>query len=410
MDCRPHLFILAILLVSCGKLNESGSFTKSESKQCASAEIAGQYLVTWKNGERSVVFSENEDQFRSDFLEKSKNEIQFSEPHYSIIPNTQQPLSDYEPATSGDWGLDFAGFPSAWAQGFSGQNVLVAVVDSGVDLSHPQISTRIYSNMAELNGLPGVDDDRNGFVDDINGYNFSKRNPFNEDVGGHGTHVSGIIVADPTQGRISGAAHGARLMPLDFMSFDTNYNQELGTTADAIAAMDYAARNGAQVINASWGGTLCSVSMQLKFNELQSRDVFIAVAAGNSGVDISYSPAYPAVYQGLNQITVGALDTSGIRARYSNYGSLVQLLAPGSMIESTVPFSVNSSGYAMQNGTSMAAPFVAAAAAILRGAFPFKSAAEIREALIESADEFTVPVSPKAKLRIDKAIQYLQNH
>jgi subtilisin family serine protease len=411
MDCRLLVLGLAISLAACGQLNESGKFTKSESQDCVSNAIKGEFLVTWKDGHRSVVRALDEEHFKSSFLEKSSDEILFAEPHYAILQEQNSEVSaDISATATGDWGIDYAHFKDAWALGMTGQNVLVAVVDSGVDINHPQIAPRVYSNLAELNGRPGIDDDKNGYIDDVNGYNFSTNAPLNNDISGHGTHVSGIILADPSAGRLSGAAYGAKLMPVDFMAFDSDSGQELGTTSAAIIAMDYASRNGAKVINASWGGTLCSASLQAKFNELQSRDVFLAVAAGNSGVDISYSPAYPAVYQGLNQITVGALDTSGIRARYSNYGSLVQLLAPGSAVESTVPTYVNSSGYAFQSGTSMASPYVAAAAAILRGAFPFKSAAEIREALLVSADLYSSNVYPKAKLRVDKASQYLQTH
>lgn len=410
MDCRPLAVLLLLTVCGCGKVEDSSTVTRNESKSCSSAEIQGEYLITHKDGSRVLISAVNDEALRKEYLEPNAGSVLFAEPHYQIASaNEFETTSSIETqAQAGDWGLDAAGFRAAWDQGMTGQGILVAIVDSGVDIRHIQISSRLQPNISELNGAPDVDDDNNGYIDDIYGYNFSKNIPYNEDVSGHGTHVAGIVLADPSRGRLSGGAPGANLLPLDFMSYDSEYRQELGTTADAITALDYAARNGAKVINASWGGTMCSLSLQSKFNELQNRDIFIAVAAGNSGADISYSPAYPAIFQGINQITVGALDSSGIRARYSNYGALVQLLAPGTMIESTVPTSVQASGYAFQSGTSMASPFVAAAAAILRAAFPFQSATEIRQALLDSADPTSTSGYPRAKLRVDKAIQLLQ--
>ncbi len=237
--------------------------------------------------------------------------------------------------------------------------VVVAVIDDGIDFSHPDLVDRAWVNAAEATGVPGVDDDGNGYVDDINGWDFCANDasvaPASGD--GHGTHVAGTIAASLNGEGIVGVAPGISVMALRTFAHGASCDDgDLGI----IAAIDYAASFGVPIINASWSGSLRSFPLEAAISD--ASDTLLVAAAGNQGsnMDGGGLRVYPAASPNANILTVAAVNQSGLLPSFSNYGTTsVDIAAPGQNIVSTVP-----GGYGMSGGTSMAAPHVAGVAAL----------------------------------------------
>lgn len=248
--------------------------------------------------------------------------------------------------TDGRKGID-VGATSAWNHA-TGRDVVVAVIDSGIDVEHPLLRDRMWQNPGEKRD--GRDTDGNGFVDDIHGWNFvddTSRLFTSEAEDSHGTHVAGIIAGTAhTRSGFSSVAPDARIMALKFIS------GEGGRTSDAIRAIRYAVANGAHVINASWGGPEASRALE---TELAASPIPVVVAAGNLGERLELAPVYPASFGLQNLVSVAAVDHRGALAPYSSRSRhLVDVAAPGSRILSTYP----NGQMAYASGTSQAAPHV----------------------------------------------------
>jgi subtilisin family serine protease len=263
----------------------------------------------------------------------------------------------------------------------TGGDVVVAVTDTGIDYRHPDLDGNIWSNPNEV--ANGIDDDGNGYVDDVHGIDLAYGDSDPNDDSGHGSHVAGIIGAEGNNliGSV-GVDWKVRLMPLKFL--DKNGD---GNTADAAAAIDYAVDQGAKVINASWGGPAFSHTLYAAISRAADHGVLFVAAAGNEGADSDTSPDYPAAFDLSNVISVAASDPEDQLLDFSNYGRrTVDLAAPGDLIYSTVPTKVNSSGYATYSGTSMAAPYVSGAAALYWSHAPASSYDQVRNALLQNVD------------------------
>lgn len=404
MDGRflRNIFILSLLLSACGQSEQAGVFVTNESSACQRARSLGEYVVTWRDGRQSLERAENDSVFKKTFFEKNKSLIQVAEPNYKIELNHTASEPEQTPFTFENWGADAIGAETAWNQNYKGQDVVVAVVDTGVDLTHPQLREQIHVNRTELSGQPGVDDDNNGFIDDVSGYNFATNNPDPTDSSGHGTHVAGTVAAKHSAGPVLGIAPQSKILPVKFI--DGNY----GDTSGAIAGLNYAVSRGAKVINASWGSPCPSEALRQTLESLQNRNVVVVVAAANYGVNLSEYPIYPAVYKTQNLITIGAMDISGYRATFSNYGPLVDLLAPGRDIYSTyIRTQGTPTGYAYNSGTSMAAPHVAGMAAVLWSKKPTATAVEIKNAIVNSVELFPNEDVPRGRARLDRALNHL---
>jgi subtilisin family serine protease len=256
-------------------------------------------------------------------------------------------------------------------------DIVVAVIDDGVDFSHPDLAGQAWTNPGETPDN-GVDDDGNGYVDDVNGWDFCHDDKTVHDAGkgGHGTHVAGTIAARLNGTGVLGVAPGIRVMALKFIE-----NNVCGSDDQAVEAIDYAASFGVPIINASWGGAGASPVLDLAIAE--SGALFVA-AAGNAALDLD-APTnhfYPAESNVPNVLSVGAINQAGARAGFSNYGaSAVDIMAPGTNILSSYP-----GGYAWSDGTSMAAPHASgiAALALSRPDAP-TTAAALRKRVIDSA-------------------------
>ena len=262
----------------------------------------------------------------------------------------------------------------AWALG-TATSIVTAVIDTGVDYTHPDLASNIWTNTDEVAGN-GIDDDGNGFVDDVRGWDFVNNDSDPMDDNGHGTHVAGTIGAVGNNGiGVTGVAWKASIMPLKFLDQSGS-----GSLSDAIKAIQYARVNGAKIINASWGGGGFSSALQSAITQFITSGGLFVAAAGNEATNNDVTPSYPANYQGV--ISVGASTRTDTRASFSNYGTSVDVFAPGQSILSTLP----GNRYGSLSGTSMATPQVAGALALLWGQNPTLSATTISQALINSTD------------------------
>lgn len=294
-------------------------------------------------------------------------------------PNRQYQISKVpnDPEFYLSWGLDFIQAPQAWGLTTGSSKVLVAVIDTGMNYKHRDLVGNLWVNVAEKNGIAGVDDDGNGFIDDIHGYDFVNNDGDPMDDHTHGTHVAGIIGASGNNNEgSSGVSWRVKILPIKALD-----SRGSGTTEMAINAINYAVQMKAQILNNSWGGTDDSAFL-LEAIERSSRAgaVFVA-ASGNSFVSNDQSPHYPANSKSPNVISVAALKQDGSFASFSNFGAkTVHIAAPGVGIYSTY-----GSRYQSLSGTSMAAPFVSGVAALLLAKYPDLSGVQVKERILKSA-------------------------
>ncbi|MCB0319623.1 MAG: S8 family serine peptidase [Bdellovibrionales bacterium] len=275
--------------------------------------------------------------------------------------------------------LEQMSLQSAWDIERGSQRVVVAVLDTGVDSQHPDLVGNIWENTSEIPGN-GQDDDQNGYVDDIMGYDFFNGDGDSFDDNGHGTHVAGIIGAHGNN-RIgsSGVNWQTRIMPLKFLGADGS-----GNTSNAIQAIHYAIDNGADILNLSFGGPQASEGLYQAIYRASQNGVLVIAAAGNKGQNIDLYPEYPASFPLENIISVAALDKDSNLSWFSNYGSAsVDIAAPGMEIVSTIP----DGKYASFSGTSMAAPFVSGIAALVLSSDPTLRGTPLRERVLRNAQK-----------------------
>jgi subtilisin family serine protease len=277
------------------------------------------------------------------------------------------------------WGMRRISAPQAWDFSSNASGVLVAVIDTGIDAGHPDLSANLYRNSKEIAGN-GIDDDGNGFVDDVSGWDFVNKDNTPNDDHGHGSHVSGTIGGVGNDGvGVAGVCWRVQIMGIKVLSASGS-----GSLWDAAQAITYAANQGARVVNASFGCPGCDVSyMSDAIAYLNTKNGLFVAAAGNSANNNDIAPFYPAGHRLPNVISVAALQQNDTLASFSNYGATsVHLAAPGVSILSSLP----GGGYASWNGTSMAAPHVAGAAALLLGTDPTLDTAALRARVLSTAD------------------------
>lgn len=274
-------------------------------------------------------------------------------------------------------GIDI-GADAAWNITTGSKSVVVAVIDTGIDFGHPDLKSQAWVNLKELNGRPGVDDDGNGLVDDINGYNFADNKGDSTDDHSHGTHCAGTIGAQGDDGRgVSGVNWNVSLMALKFMNKDGE-----GTAANSIKAIDYARKMGAKVMSNSWGGGGKSALVQKAIEAADRAGILFVAAAGNDGENNDKKPSFPSNYAVPNVLAVAAVDNRGALADFSNYGAKsVHVAAPGVNIYSTVL----NKGYEAYSGTSMATPHVAGVAALMLAKNKNLTGRDLKKKIIASA-------------------------
>jgi thermitase len=303
---------------------------------------------------------------------RSAGAVRYAEPDFYVraskAPDDPLFANEYSLASSG---LGYVDAQPAWDSRTNCSKV--AVLDTGIQYNHPDLSANLWHNPHEIQSN-GKDDDKNGWVDDYYGVNLVKGKGSGVDDDGHGTHVSGIVGGRGNNGTgISGLCWSGSLMAVKFM--DENGR---GSTSDAIDGIDYAIHEGARIVNCSFGSSKKSSALEDEVNYAKSKNTLLVVAAGNNGDNIDSDPEYPASFTQGNVLTVAATTASGALASFSNYGKKsVDIGAPGDKIFSTYLGST----YKTLSGTSMAAPLLSAAAAMVRAKDSDLTYTDIKNAL-----------------------------
>jgi subtilisin family serine protease len=384
---HPHKSLLVFALAAFGASAIAFSSPKKDRE----------YLIKFKDAESAIGFRAHaieSDLVRPDLvlteLSEEELEVMRGQPEVLVVERNMalKTLETPNDLKAEQWNLrntkaafDLNVIP-AWRLTKGSKQVIVAVIDTGIDLEHPDLKANLWVNSAEMKGKPGVDDDRNGFVDDIHGYDFALKSGRPQDERGHGTHVSGIIgaVGNNSLGLV-GVNWNVSIMALKMFP---RYSE--ATVADAIRAIDYAVANGAKVINGSWGQSSGEsdpdyVLLKEAIARAERADVTFIAAAGNNAQDNDRIQMIPATFGLANIVAVGSMDDRGQRASSSNFGvKSVDVFAPGSNVLSTVP---GGSGY--KSGTSMAAPHVAGVAALMLALNPGLKPTEIKRILVDSS-------------------------
>lgn len=307
--------------------------------------------------------------------------IEYAEPNY-ISKISSDP--ENEPYFKSMWGLKNTtnqgidiNVETAWKNSTGNPNLVVGVIDTGVDYHHEDLKDNIWINNKEI-ANNGIDDDKNGYVDDYNGWDFAYSDNSSYDDNSHGTHVSGTIAASSNGIGIVGIAPNVKIMPLKA----ADSKGEL-YTSDIVSAIEYGVSKGVKLFNCSFGSSDFS---QTEYDAIKNSNALFICAAGNgdtygNGMDNdSYVKNYPSSFELLNIVSVASMDKNGYLSTFSNYGvTSVDIAAPGSSIYSTVP-----GGYAYKSGTSMATPHVTGVAALVLSADMNLSPIEVKNCILKT--------------------------
>ena len=355
---------------------------------------------------------------------RSRADVEYAEPNYRIKPSVLLPN---DPDFSIQWSLlnagqivgDFQATPnadikasSAWDTTTGSSNVIVAVSDTGVDITHPDLARNIYTNPGEIPGN-GIDDDKNGFVDDVHGYDVADGSPNVTDIVGHGTLMAGLIAAEINNGiGIAGVSQSKILPARFFKKTGTDREDYDATVADAARSLVYSIASGASIINASWRTFLTpgdvpetfALALQDAVSATNDAGVLLVCIAGNEGFNLDFSRIYPAAYQMPNQIVVAASDFNDemwhppFNPFHINSGfgkHTVDLAAPGVSVLSTSArgdCSICSSSndpadwYSIADGTSVSAALVSGVAALVKSKYPADNAILLKRRILAGVD------------------------
>jgi subtilisin family serine protease len=324
---------------------------------------------------------------------KGGAEIEYAEPNYIYTHNATSTDPYF---TDGSlWGMkggNGSNAAAAWAAGSTGsKGVFVGIIDEGVQTTHPDLDANIWTN--PFDAKDGIDNDGNGYIDDVNGWDFANgdNSVYDGGKGGnvddHGTHVAGTIGAKSNGAGVVGINWNVTMISCKFLG------RSGGTSANAIRAVDYLtdlkSRHRLKIVasNNSWGGGAFSQALYEAIERANKADILFVAAAGNGGRDglgddNDRTPHYPSSYTNANIISVASITSTGAKSGFSNYGSTtVDLGAPGSGIYSTTAASI----YESYSGTSMATPHVTGAIALYASVKPTATAPQIKNAILTSA-------------------------
>ncbi len=370
---------------SMGKFLAKKSFLGAEVKRELKL-VAGDYLLLKSNSKstQSLVTQLN-----------SLPEVTFAEPNFiykaiapvssleSILTGTisenQSALAPTDPLYGKLWGLNNSGSnepdrnggqsptpgvqnadvdaEKAWAITRGSKKVVVAVIDTGIDYNHPDLKNNMWTNDKEVPGN-GLDDDRNGYIDDIHGWNAQGKNGNPMDGNAHGTHCAGTIGAEHNNGLgVAGVMSDVTLVAVKFLS-----DEGSGSLADAVEAINYATKLNVDVMSNSWGGGGFSQALEDSIKAAKDKGIVFVAAAGNDGTNNDSRPSYPANYQVDNVISVASHTAQDTMSTFSCYGKrTVHVAAPGSNVLSSIP----KGDYKVFSGTSMATPHVSGVIGLL---------------------------------------------
>lgn len=372
------------------RTNGSASFFSSKYK-------SESFIVLGRKYAKVSVPSKQESEFH-DLMKHNFANVQYEENiEYKIFDNNSMPI---EPDFFKLWGLENNGknepitptkmspvegvagadinAKDAWEITKGDKKIIIAVIDTGVDYNHPDLKNNMWINTKELDGKKGVDDDGNGYVDDIYGYDVSNNKADPMDDNKHGTHVAGVIGASHNGLGITGVMANVSLMAVKFTD-----EKGRGDLDRALKAINYAVTNGAKILSNSWGNKIYSKFLEDAISDANKKGIVFVAAAGNFGANNNdTNPIYPASYKLDNVISVGAFSAQDYPSAFSCFGSKsVHVAAPGTNILSTTP----NNTYSVFSGTSQATPFVTGIVGLALSKNPNLSPLEIKNKIIETA-------------------------
>ncbi|MDZ8081864.1 MAG: CARDB domain-containing protein [Nostoc sp. DcaGUA01] len=363
----------------------SGSYSSETFSIQISKTIAGgsYYILYQADGSNNIAESNETNNIVAKAITIIKNVGYDSTDGYGLINAAaavakalgQTTFADVPNLGGNDWGADLVKAPEVWAKGYTGKGIVVAVLDTGVDRNHSDLSNNIWKNTKEIAGN-GKDDDGNGYIDDVYGWNFDSNNNNTLDGNSHGTHVAGTIAGVKNGVGVTGIAYDAKIMPVKVLG-DSGSGEDSGVAK----GIRYAVDNGANVINLSLGGDEPNSEIASAVQYAASKGVIVVMAAGNSS---GSEPIYPARYAKNWGLAVGAIDKYQEMAYFSNAAgatTLPYVTAPGVDIYSTLP----GNSYGFKDGTSMATPHVAGVIALMLSAKKGLTDAQVRQIVTTTA-------------------------
>lgn len=391
--------ILAVFLCLNLLLGQAVVFASNHQSPALAAHEPGQALVKLKNSDKIYQLDLATDDL-VDFIQtnQSNQSIEYVEPNYLY----QATLDPNDPLYTQQLHLASIGAPAAWNLATGNNSVIIAIIDSGVAIDHPDLKNNLWYNLKEIPSN-NIDDDANGYVDDYQGWDFLTNIPDPRPKFGssysflgmnHGTIVAGVAAAQGNNGQgVSGVVWNAKIMPLRVL--DAN---GAGNTLDVARAIDYAVDNGADMINLSFVGAGKSTALEQSIARAYTQGVLIIAAAGNEvdhGVNTTDDPKYPVCHDGgfghNYVIGVASVDNFDQLASFSNFGKCIDIVAPGVGIFSTLlkddaqaKFTREYGGY--WSGTSVSAPQVAGVVALVKSLKPNLNLTEIASLLLDNAD------------------------
>lgn len=397
------------------KLKNGESFSKTPEMTSAKNLFGNTYVVYTKENVATLINKLNNSQkfeyVQFDYKSEKRDlpKLEEVEKDFELNKSSDEFDQFNDPKTSNIWSFNDASSNGVSVnkayQTYGGENkseVIVAVVDTGVDYNHEDLKDVMWVNAGEIPGN-GIDDDQNGYIDDVYGINTLKRdsngnatgNPM--DTHSHGTHVSGTIGATQNNGvGISGIASNVKIMAIR-----TVPNSGDETDVDVVESFIYAAKNGAKIINCSFGKDRNEGGMVVKeaIDHIgKEYGVLVVAAAGNSSRDIDSRPTYPASFESENLLVVASTTSRGSLSYFSNYGRKnVDLAAPGSSVYSTTP----NNRYGSMSGTSMASPTTAGVAAEVLSQHPELSPVELKAVLMNTGTKSRSYQSTQSGGRVD---------
>lgn len=395
---KLSLFLLCLALSACGEDSRIGDILKKPSTSCEETAISHRYVAKWKDGRTSFYNHKTREEIIDEVVLPNLEELKFVENDYVVNFTTFKNITE----SNSLWAHERIGSQSAWDQGLLGNGVKVAVIDTGIDVNQLQLQNQLLLNTNEIPNN-GIDDDKNGLIDDYYGYDFFNDRAEITDYDGHGTHVAGIIAAEhlehssvPPSERpkiiVKGLAPNAKILPIKFMEFGG------GMMSSAALAIYYAISRDVDVINASWGGPGCSTLVSDAIAEANKAGIIVVTAAGNDGLDVDVDQIFPGVHKHPNIINVAAIGYRGMLTGFSNYGiESVDIAAPGLQITSTLP----NNTYGSWDGTSMAAPFITASIALLKQQTPQLGHLDLIHLLLQSSAGNILRLSTRGELNIN---------
>jgi RHS repeat-associated protein len=368
--------------------SKRSTITKNAKKMAKSGKF-NQSLYFKKQKVGVYQISETDDINR--IMEELNNnpDVEYAQPNYQLkiaaSPTDDKLNQQWSIYNSGQMVDGYAGrmtvdinVINAWDKTM-GEDVVIGVLDTGIEIRNNELRDNIYTNPNEIKDN-GIDDDNNGYIDDINGWDFSNDDATVYDsasADAHGTYLSGNIAASTYNGGIAGVAPKAKILPLKFISGSVGY------TSDAIEAIEYAMDMGVDIINCSFGGTDNNQALK---DAMAASGILFICAAGNSGADATEKPFYPAAFEIDNIISVTSIDSKGLIPDFASYGADVDIAAPGTSILSVAP----GGSYHYYTGTSVSAAIVSGIAGLVHSYLPKKSIASMKSCILDNVTKCAI--------------------